>query len=173
MAGVYVCDATRSVYVVDQSQGEIGEFDFHGNLKKTMGTPLPKSSLSTDPIMGKAYIIDDQKKKRCVFDLDQEKSLNLAKVIEEEGPLGIFGNMTRDAPFDPNTFQWPVGISGDGEGSLFVADVWNNRIVVLNEEGKCVRSIGERGKGNGAFELPCGVVWDRKSERLFVADGGM
>jgi DNA-binding beta-propeller fold protein YncE len=49
----------------------------------------------------------------------------------------------------------------DGTGNIVVADRDNHRVQVLRySDGSHVRTIGSRGKGNGQFYDPCGVLID-------------
>lgn len=53
---------------------------------------------------------------------------------------------------------------------VFVADYGNDRIVVLDENGKFKRTFGKKGSGSGEFNLPWQLSIDEISNILFVAD---
>jgi uncharacterized protein (TIGR03663 family) len=69
----------------------------------------------------------------------------------------------------PGQFSEPRGLAADPRGNLYVADTKNNRIQVLDNEGKFVRSFGSAGSGDGQLKEPGGVALDSDGS-LIVAD---
>ncbi len=73
-------------------------------------------------------------------------------------------------------FNGPMGVAVDGEGRLYVADTWNDRIRVIEPDGR-VRTLagGDRpgwidGRGTGArFDTPTDLAVDAHGN-LWVAD---
>lgn len=73
--------------------------------------------------------------------------------------------LPRQAPLEQ-----PTAVAVDGDGKfLYVVDTGAHRIRVLGTDGALLRTIGERGSGNGQFNYPTALWRDRRG-RLFVAD---
>lgn len=62
----------------------------------------------------------------------------------------------------------PIGISVDGSGTLYVADVTQKLIMVYNRDGKFLRRFG----GPEFFDRMASVTVDKKGERLYAVDIG-
>lgn len=69
------------------------------------------------------------------------------------------------APLTP--FSQPVGVAWDPSGRLFVADSLGGSIRIFDSKGTQVGEIGR-----GIVLRPCGLAYDTKTSRLFVADAG-
>ncbi|MCK5455961.1 MAG: hypothetical protein KAI45_02465 [Melioribacteraceae bacterium] len=64
----------------------------------------------------------------------------------------------------------PTGITYDAARKLiYVIETANHRVVVFDEEGKLVNTIGERGSDKGQFNFPTFITLD-KSGNIFVVD---
>jgi uncharacterized protein (TIGR03663 family) len=63
----------------------------------------------------------------------------------------------------------PRGIAVDQQGTIYVADMGNNRIEVFGPDGQALRTIGSAGSGDGQFQEPRGVAVDGQGN-LYVAD---
>jgi DNA-binding beta-propeller fold protein YncE len=64
----------------------------------------------------------------------------------------------------------PAGLAEDPErGRLFVADPGAHCVVVLDDEGRLIRRLGERGTELGQFNYPTNVAVDSQG-RLYVSD---
>src|SRR5262245_32690746 len=84
----------------------------------------------------------------------------------------VFDMATRKyAQWVPNTpikhFSQPVGIAHDSIGSLYVSDSAAGCIYVFDSNGKNILTIGRE-----FVNRPCGLAFDDKNSRLFVADAG-
>ena len=55
-------------------------------------------------------------------------------------------------------FIWPTAIALDGEGNVYVADEWLNRILVFTKDGKFIHHWGKAGSGDGELDRPAGLV---------------
>lgn len=68
------------------------------------------------------------------------------------------------------SLEQPTGVAYDGVGKrLFVADTAAHRVIVLDEDGVPVQTIGERGEGDGQFNYPT-YLWRDNQRRLYVTD---
>jgi sugar lactone lactonase YvrE len=66
----------------------------------------------------------------------------------------------------------PTAIDVDsGTGDLYIADALNNRIVVVDKDGKFLRTIGEPGDIVGTFSGLLGLALDRKRGWVVAVDG--
>lgn len=80
-------------------------------------------------------------------------------------------NTRQYGQWKPNTpqklFSQPVGIAYDPAGSLFVADSAGGCVYVFDTSGRNTAQIGHE-----FLQRPCGLAFDARNERLFVADTG-
>ncbi|HEU5105945.1 MAG TPA: DUF6531 domain-containing protein [Solirubrobacterales bacterium] len=67
------------------------------------------------------------------------------------------------------TVNSPESVAADGKGNLFVADATNDRVVVYDEEGTQLRTIGSSGTGSGQFTNPAEVAVDSQGA-VWVGD---
>jgi len=69
----------------------------------------------------------------------------------------------------PGEFIYPVAITEDPEGNLYIAEYGSNdRIQKFTADGTFRLSFGTFGTGQGQFQRPSGIVWHDR--RLYVAD---
>ena len=69
------------------------------------------------------------------------------------------------------SFAGPLGVAVDGQGNLFVADTFNDRIQKFSAQGEPLAQWGTRGSAPGQFQGPSGVAVDGQGN-LFVTDTG-
>jgi sugar lactone lactonase YvrE len=76
----------------------------------------------------------------------------------------------------PGSFEEPVGIDVDGEGNIYVADTWNQRVQVFDGDGEYLREwpveawYGESvGFDANSFSLPTGIDVDEEG-KIYVSD---
>ena len=55
-------------------------------------------------------------------------------------------------------------------GEIVVAEYSNNRIQVLDRNGKFLFKFGSNGNGNGQLSGPSGVTVDQRNNQIVVAD---
>jgi DNA-binding beta-propeller fold protein YncE len=80
---------------------------------------------------------------------------------------GFFIKEIRNHPGKDGGLQ---GIACDQKGNIYVCDVDNNAVQVLNANlGTWIRSIGGRGGGAGQLQYPAGLTMDKKNN-LYVVD---
>ena len=63
----------------------------------------------------------------------------------------------------------PAGIAFDRDGNLLVVDGLNGRIQRWTKEGRFLGSWGNKGTGDGEFNMPWGITVDRE-DNVYVAD---
>jgi hypothetical protein len=75
-----------------------------------------------------------------------------------------------DLPLDdPKRISCQVGGMAIEHGMIYLALMAQHKLMVFTESGKLLREWGKRGKGDGEFHQPGGIVL-RKDGTLFVAD---
>jgi DNA-binding beta-propeller fold protein YncE len=68
---------------------------------------------------------------------------------------GVFGNLKGGEGF----FKRPTGIAVDRDThEIYVTDTLRDRIYVLDQEGRTLRTIGQHGQENGEFNFPTEVL---------------
>ncbi|CAB4944247.1 MAG: hypothetical protein F2837_07450 [Actinobacteria bacterium] len=86
-------------------------------------------------------------------------TVDFATQISVSGPSFVSSNQTVIG----SGFSSPDGVAVDSSGHVFVADIYNNRIVTMNSDGPNQTSIGS------GFNNPFGVAVD-STGHVFVAD---
>jgi DNA-binding beta-propeller fold protein YncE len=87
------------------------------------------------------------------------------KLLRKIGTTGHKHELTT-----PGDFSKPTGVAVDGEGNLYVADTYNNRIEIFDADGQFISTFGKAGDGPGYFARPKGVAIDGDNH-IWVADG--
>ena len=78
--------------------------------------------------------------------------------------------------------MWPSAIELDGDGNVYIADEWMNRITIYDKDGNYLRQWGVAGSGDGELNAPSSLamtsdgnvlVSDTKNHRIqkFTLDG--
>ena len=93
--------------------------------------------------------------------------------IGEIGNAGRLGGEMMDdgESADPGSLVWPVSISLDSQGNLYVSDEWLNRISMFTSDGDWLGSWGIKGKADGEFDKPSGFAFDHE-DNLYIVDTG-
>lgn len=68
----------------------------------------------------------------------------------------------------PNQLQKPTDIAVDGEGRIYVADAKLKTVMVFDELGLFLRTIGQPGD----LDRPVGIAVSRAGDRIYVVDRG-
>lgn len=105
------------------------------------------------------YVADIEQDQILVYDAD---SLKLKRRIGTPD--------TKHASTAPGDFARPAGLAVDHDGNLYVADTLNNRIEILDGDGKFISTFGKAGDGPGYFSRPKGVAID-SDNHIWVTDG--
>lgn len=90
-----------------------------------------------------------------------------------DAELGVIARLDRDgaplAPIGYGMLQRPTGLARDPEtGELYVSDTYAHDIKVLSEDGRLLRTIGERGEAPGEFNFPTHLAI--AGGKLYVTD---
>ncbi len=76
---------------------------------------------------------------------------------------------TRHTATDPGLFSLPEGVAVDGDGNLYVADTFNDRIEAFDADGEFISTFGRNGDGPADFERPRSIAVDGDGH-LWVVD---
>jgi tripartite motif-containing protein 71 len=101
-------------------------------------------------------------------------------------------NCPASSPFEPNTrnhriqvfdtdgkpirewqaeFYGPRGIAIARDGTVYVTDTGNGRVLRFTPEGQQLQQFGKKGKGPGQLEEPMGIAVSERGD-VYVADAG-
>jgi len=159
--GIDIDDA-GNVYLADSGNHRIQVFDLFGEYISQIRIPS-NEGVAADP----TDIIVNESGNR-IFAVDNNNhyilvyNLNTFELLDTYGTPGI----------EKRQFRYPFLISSDKDGYLYIVDVINTRVQVLNSDGKFVQFIGGWGVKKGQFFRPKGVALDN-TNRVYVSDGYM
>ncbi|MBI2970415.1 MAG: 6-bladed beta-propeller [Gammaproteobacteria bacterium] len=147
---------TDEVFVSDSRNHRIQVFDKQGRFLREFGSEVLGRPMNLEIQGGRLYVADYWNDNISIFSLAGE----LLAVTGESGS-------------GPGKFKAPGGVAVGPDGSIFVADFYNQRIQQLNPDGSFVLQWGRTGKTGirgGQFNYPTDVAIDRDG-RVYVADG--
>lgn len=100
-----------------------------------------------------------------IFVVDgHEDSAPVARVVKF-GPDGKFIKQWGGPPGgEPGQLQSPHGIAIDSEGKLYVADRWNNRVQIYDQEGELLGSMSQFGRPSGIYIDKNDILYSADSE---------
>jgi len=159
--GIDIADSGR-IYVADSGNHRVQIFDRSGGFIAQIKLPSQKdhpadpTDLAVDETRNRCYVVDNDNHRILVYDLSNLQLLD---------SYGTPGSGKR-------AFRYPFLIALDKEKYLYIVDVINTRVQVLNPEGLFVNFIGGWGVEKGKFFRPKGVAVDKNS-RIYVSDSYM
>ncbi|HXH20983.1 MAG TPA: flippase activity-associated protein Agl23 [Dehalococcoidia bacterium] len=160
-ADVFV-DAAGNIWVADSGNHRVQKFDRQGNFVAVLGGGGSGPGRLKEPWSvvvapdGTVFVADTWNHRIQKFDAN----LNFVKAWGDPffganpGPFQMFG--PRDIAIGP-------------DGTLWVTDTGNKRIVNYTQDGNFIRQIGGPGSGLGQFDEQVGLAFDA-SGALYVAD---
>lgn len=119
---------------------------------------------------GLLYSVDSAASSIRVADFTNDTVRTLAGPIEDN--LFAFGN--KDGQIGTSRLQHPMGITGDGDGLLYIVDTYNHALKSIDATTKTTTLIGsEAGYADGdaavaRFNAPGGVAYH--AGKLYIAD---
>ncbi|MFC1529135.1 6-bladed beta-propeller [Gemmatimonadota bacterium] len=66
----------------------------------------------------------------------------------------------------------PWDICWGRPGEIFISDVQNARVLLIDTSGELISVIGRKGDGPGEFRTPWDIAYDRELDHLWVAERG-
>ena len=152
-----VLDDEQSLYVADQSSNQVLKLSPGGQVLLRLGgdgDPGRFDSLGHVAVDPRGHIFVSENTGR----------------IQEFSPAGRFlGAWVRSKGDAPDQFSSPESIVASRDGSLYVEDWGNRRILKLSPQGKTLLVIGSKGSGPGQFTNSAGLALDHAGN-LYVPD---
>jgi len=159
------------VYAADFWNDDVLIFDNNGILKRTLGTPARAGS-APGQFNSPAGVTTDQEGNVYVAGFYNQR-------VQKFGPDGRFirqwGHTGRKGYVEAGWFNYPTDVAMAADGTLYVADGYNDRIQVFGSDGRFLRKWGGpfaaniRGPFNGWFRTPTGIAVGPHGN-VFVAD---
>ncbi len=144
-------DGTR--YVVDADLNRVMVYDANNRYVRAIGDPDAWSPTDV-AIIGKRLYVTDKKNGQVVL-VEKATGEELRRFNQlQEGQGGLF---------------LPTNLALGVDGSVYVTETGNFRVVKFNDRGKLVQTFGSLGKMLGQFVRPKGVAVDRE-DRVYVVD---
>ncbi|MFN6481857.1 MULTISPECIES: scytonemin biosynthesis PEP-CTERM protein ScyF [unclassified Nostoc] len=155
---------TGDLYAGDVYNNRINQFDSQGNFIRSFAngqfTPLVEGRL----FFGPSGVTFDKTGNVYVGDFNGERIL---KFTSDGKQIGVIGGTTGTALGE---FQGVAGTRiSPVSGNIYVADQYNNRVQVLDPNGKPLYTFGSAGSGPGQLLQPIGIEVDEQ-ENVYVAD---
>lgn len=152
-------DGSGRVYIADSGNHRVQIFDPDGNfiaaiaMHSNQKHPPDPTDVAVDESRNRCYVVDNDNHRIVVYDLATLKLIST---------YGVPGSGKR-------AFRYPFLMALDRKKYLYIVDVINTRVQVLNPEGLFVNFIGGWGVEKGEFFRPKGVALDKK-DNVFVSD---
>lgn len=152
-------DGSGRVYIADSGNHRIQIFDPRGKFIAKIRIPAQKdrpadpTDVAVDDSRNRCYVVDNDNHYILVYDL------STFKLIKTYGAPGT----------DKRGFRYPFLMTLDKDKYLYIVDVINTRVQVLNPKGLFVAFIGGWGVEKGEFFRPKGIAID-KTGRVYVSD---
>ena len=147
---VYVADSgNHRVQVLTRDGGYIHEIKLQG----TGAHPADPTDVVVDDNLNRCYVVDNDNHRILVYN-----AVSLKRIA-------VYGQ----AGAEKRQFRYPFQIALDKAGYLYIVDVINTRVQVLNPDGLFVTFIGDWGVEAGEFFRPKGIAIDRNG-RVYVSD---
>ncbi len=152
-------DNQGRVYVADSGNRRVQVFNSRGRFLSQIKIesqgikPADPTDIVVYETKNRLYVVDNDNHNILVYDL------MAGNLIETFGGPGL----------GKREFRYPFDITHDNDDYLYVLEVINTRVQVLNYIGQFVAFIGGWGVEKGEFFRPKGIAIDR-SHRVLVSD---
>lgn len=158
--GIGIDDANR-IYVADSGNHRVQVFSPDGAYLSQLAAEIDSGQLKpSDPTdvavnsrLNRCYVVDNDNHRIIIYDLETMKPL---------AAKGVMGMEKRE-------FRFPFMLDLDSTGNIYIVEVINTRVKVLDPEGDYLTTIGTWGVEPGRFYRPKGVAVDT-GNRVFVSD---
>lgn len=149
-----VCTNGERVFVADSGAHVLHVFDLDSQRYASWSPPEGQPGL--------------QRPVATVFDTDRNR------VLLADAEAGVIWTFSADGKLGPvlgkGKLGRPCGLAIQPKtGNIYVTDVSDHSVVVMNPDGTEIVRLGSRGSGNAQFNYPTFIVFDSKGN-LYVAD---
>ena len=157
-------DQAGNLYVADNGNHRIQVFNSQGELLRSWGAYGDGPGELNEPWgvavaeSGEVYVADTWNHRVQVFDAEG-RFLRM---------WGVFGESNAPQAFGERLYG-PRDVAIDGEGSIYVADTGNKRVVKYDPNGVLLGAAGGFGQDDGKLQEPVGIALDGEGH-LYVAD---
>ncbi|MHB1317766.1 MAG: flippase activity-associated protein Agl23 [Anaerolineae bacterium] len=157
-------DGVGDLYVVDSQNHRIQVYSADGGYLRQWGSQGAEAGQFQEPWGvavapdGTVYVADTWNHRIQMFDAG-------GTYLREWGTFGETGD---DVTLD-GVFYGPRGLALDSEGSLYVSDTGNKRVLKYSAGGELLASVGGSGDAPGQFQEPVGLAVSPDGE-VYVAD---
>ncbi len=155
-------DNAGNIYIADSGNHRVQIFDKNHvftamiTLSPKNGRPADPTDVAVDESRNRLYVVDNDHHHFLVYDLS---TLKLTNTVGEPGEQDLM-------------FRYPFFIALNQEQYVYIVDVINTRVQVINPDGLFVTAIGGWGVEKGQFFRPKGVAVDT-ANRIYVSDSYM
>lgn len=156
-------DAKGNMWVADTHRQRLVAFDRSGGFltEIVLGNDVWPQSLAFSPD-GTLLVLNSFEGQIIRMDTAGKVLATFASPGQGNGQLGVIA--------DINRLDGPRDLVVDAEGSIYVVDTYNSRVVIYSAEGIFVSAIGTFGSGMGEVYLPSGIAYHHASDFFFLAD---
>jgi DNA-binding beta-propeller fold protein YncE len=155
---------TGNLYVGDVYNNRVNQFDSQGNFIRSFANGSFTPLIEGRAFFGPSGVTFDKTGNVYVGDFNGDRIL---KYTSDGQQIGVIGGTTGTGLGE---FQGVAGIRiSPVSGNIYVSDQFNNRVQVLDPNGKPLFTFGTQGSGNGQFLQPIGLEVD-ENENIYVAD---
>ncbi|WP_138504698.1 scytonemin biosynthesis PEP-CTERM protein ScyF [Nostoc sp. PA-18-2419] len=155
---------TGDLYAGDVYNNRINQFDSQGNFIRSFANGEFTGLIQGRLFFGPSGVTFDKAGNVYVGDFNGER---IFKFTPDGQQIGVIGGTTGTALGE---FQGVAGTRiSPVSGNIYVADQYNNRVQVLDPNGKPLYAFGSAGSGPGQLLQPIGIEVDDQ-ENVYVAD---
>lgn len=148
------CDTSGNTYVIMSKQPAIHKYDLLGNFVEVLGGK-GKSAL----VHATSIFVVDQSMYVADYGSRRVLKMNLKGEVQQE--------FAQKGEYEP--LKGPSGVFVDLTGNLFLLDLGEVPVVMLDPQGNLISRIGAYGREPGQFVYPRGIVCGEGSD-VYVMD---
>ncbi len=158
--GALALDTKGNLWVADEGNNRIEEFNAKGEFIRTFGT----AGSGNGQLNGPDGIAVDAHENAWVVDHRNHR-------IEEFNEKGEFVRAFGSSGTANGQFSGagPEGVAIDGHGNVWVSDTYDGRLQEFNEKGEFIKIVGTKGSAEGDLGEPEGLAINA-SGNVYVAD---
>jgi DNA-binding beta-propeller fold protein YncE len=151
-----------NIYIADSGNHRVqiftksGSYLNHFTIQPGNGVPSDPTDVAVNEEGNRVYVVDNDN--HYILDYD----LPTLVLIDTYGSPGM----------EDREFRYPFHMALDKYNYLYIVDVINTRVQLLNPDGLFVTTIGGWGVEKGEFFRPKGLAIDREN-RVYVSDSYM